>query len=114
MASIDKRTTQAPAKKRTMKSTPSQRSDDFAVFSVKAFRVLVVTLPIAAVDSMNFALASSLGNSEMITASYIPMVKYQAWIFPPAASAAFLAASSRAGLSLIFAAPCCVYRTSET
>jgi len=30
------------------------------------------------------------------------MVKYQAWIFPPAASAAFLAASSRAGLSLNF------------
>src|SRR5207248_3231717 len=29
-------------------------------------------------------------------------------------SAAFLAASSRAGLSLIFAIPCCVYRTSVT
>jgi hypothetical protein len=46
--------------------------------SVKAFRVCVVTLPIDPVDSMNFALASSLGNSEIITASYFPMVKYQA------------------------------------
>ncbi len=40
--------------------------------------VWVVTLPNAPVASMNFALASSLGNSEMITASYFPMVKYQA------------------------------------
>jgi len=67
--------------------------------------VCVVTLPMDPVDSKNFALAASLGNSEISTASYFPMVKYQAWIFPPAASAAFLALSSRAGLSLIFAAP---------
>jgi hypothetical protein len=46
---------------------------------------------IAPVDSMNFALASSLGNSETITASYFPMVKYKAWIFPPGASAVFVA-----------------------
>ena len=62
--------------------------------SVNALRVSVVTLPSAPADRANFATASSLGNSEIITASYCPMVKY------------LLAASSRAGLSLIFAIPC--------
>jgi hypothetical protein len=46
--------------------------------SVKAFNVWVETLPIAPVESMNRAAASSSGNSEISTASYFPIVKYQA------------------------------------
>jgi len=44
--------------------------------SLNAFRVSVVMLPSAPTDSMNLAPASSLGNSEINTASYRPMVKY--------------------------------------
>jgi hypothetical protein len=46
--------------------------------SVNAFKVSVVTLPSAPIESVNVAPASSLGNSETNTASYRPMVKYQA------------------------------------
>ena len=44
----------------------------------------------------------------MAIASYSPWVRYQPIIFPPAASTAFLAASIRAGVPLMFLTPCSV------
>src|SRR5882762_8785592 len=44
--------------------------------SVNAFKVSVEMFPSAPAESANLAHASSLGNSEIKTASYRPMVKY--------------------------------------
>src|SRR5215470_9283408 len=74
--------------------------------SENAFRVSVEIFPSEPSDRVNFAQASSLGNSEIRTASYWPIVRYHVCSFPPSPSAVFLAASRRDGLSLIFEIPC--------